>query len=183
MSVEHWKPVVGCKRLYDVSSLGRVRSKRSGIGLTQWTLNGYQYVSLQKIGRRVSRPVHLLVLEAFVGPRPYALESNHSDGNKGNNSLANLQYITHKENVQHAIKTGSVRRGNRVYCAILTEGKIMRACRKIARGRSMSDVAYEIGVSKGVLWKAISRNGTTWRHIQCKVAPVLVGKWPARTSG
>src|SRR6185369_6475365 len=46
--------------------------------------------------------VHRLVAAAFIGPCPEGCEVNHKDLNKANNSVGNLEYITHAENVKHA---------------------------------------------------------------------------------
>ena len=44
------------------------------------------------------------MLQAFEGSSP--LEVNHKDGDKHNNQLSNLEYVTSSENKQHALKTG-----------------------------------------------------------------------------
>lgn len=60
---------------------------------------GYCLVGLDRGGRNVSRFVHRLVLEAFVGPRPVGKEACHfPDHEKSNNRLANLRWDTHAEN-------------------------------------------------------------------------------------
>lgn len=60
---------------------------------------GYHVVGLDRAGRNVSRFVHRLVLEAFVGPRPSGMEACHfPDHDKSNNSLSNLRWDTHAEN-------------------------------------------------------------------------------------
>src|SRR5580704_4483135 len=49
---------------------------------------------------------HQLVMELFVGPCPENKEINHIDGNKSNNKLSNLEYITRSQNMNHAYKLG-----------------------------------------------------------------------------
>lgn len=62
---------------------------------------GYVLVNLTKDGRNYARFVHRLVLEAFVGLRPYGMEACHyPDANKANNRLSNLRWDTHQENIR-----------------------------------------------------------------------------------
>jgi hypothetical protein len=61
--------------------------------------------------------VHRLVYESFRGPIPDGLEINHIDGNKKNNSLENLEAVTRKQNLHHAVMLiGEWRGKNRGKC-------------------------------------------------------------------
>ena len=125
--LEIWKPVLNYEELYEVSDLGRVRRiKATPIGteppigwvndevgrvvryLSIKTIGrDYEYVCLSKDGKAKNRYVHLLMLEAFVGPRPgekYKIEGRHLDGNSTNNHLSNLKWGTKKENSLDTIK-------------------------------------------------------------------------------
>lgn len=112
---EIWKPVVGWEKLYEVSSLGRVRSfDRTTInkaghaqrfkGRTLRAAadkDSYDRVVLCVGKKRVNRIVHRLMAEAFI-PNPNHLpEVNHIDENKRNNILSNLEWCTDKYNVNH----------------------------------------------------------------------------------
>jgi len=66
-------------------------------------LKHYLVASLCKDGVYIRRGVHRMVWEAFNGPIPGRLEINHKDLNRSNNNLENLELLTHRENVQHAI--------------------------------------------------------------------------------
>ena len=68
-------------------------------GTTITKKNRYQKVHLDKF-----RPIHILVLETFVGTRPEGYTANHKDGNRYNNSLRNLEWVPHSQNVRHARK-------------------------------------------------------------------------------
>lgn len=111
---EEWRPVPGYEGYYEVSSLGRVRSldrevshptvgivRRKGKVLAQNPLNedGYLGIGLNRDGIKKKRAVHLLVLEAFTGPRPKGEQACHNDGNNTNNRVENLRWDTPKENV------------------------------------------------------------------------------------
>ncbi|MFJ4997148.1 NUMOD4 motif-containing HNH endonuclease [Microbacterium sp. NPDC088619] len=100
MSEEQWRSVVGYD-LYEVSDLGRVRSKRGPrrILKAQPTRDGYLVLNLSQKGTVTKRRIHQLVLEAFVGPREEGQEACHGDGRRSNNRLSNLRWDTHLANM------------------------------------------------------------------------------------
>lgn len=68
--------------------------------------NGYERVTLRDDGKRSSRYVHRLVAEAFI-PNPLNKPCiNHKDGNKSNNSVDNLEWVTYSENMKHCFAHG-----------------------------------------------------------------------------
>lgn len=108
MREETWKPVVGFERRYEVSDLGRVRvkssSKKCQIGKTIGCIKstGYHAVVLRdESGNRVELSTHKLVLEAFVSMRPDGKECNHKNGDKADNRVDNLEWVTRSENHIH----------------------------------------------------------------------------------
>src|SRR5699024_1219013 len=111
--IEIWKDIPDYEEYYQVSNMGRVRSKDRYIYLKQ---NGdnilkkgrilktnkvsfdYLQVSLYKDKKRRSFYVSNLVMLAFVGEKPKGYEVNHINENKDDNRLDNLEYLTSKEN-------------------------------------------------------------------------------------
>lgn len=83
-----------------MSDAGDVRNDVSGT-LKIPTLNkanGYLYVDLYQEGKRVKKPVHRLVAEAFI-PNPGGKETvDHIDGNRANDVVGNLRWATYSEN-------------------------------------------------------------------------------------
>lgn len=67
---------------------------------------GYMIVTLCHQGVRKNKRVHRLMMEAFVPNPENKAYVNHKDGNKLNNTLANLEWATPKENALHAVNTG-----------------------------------------------------------------------------
>lgn len=91
---------------YAVSEKGNVINVRSGRTLHTVMQNGYVRVQLSINGVRRNYPVHRLVARAFIpNPenKPYV---NHKDGNKQNNCVENLEWVTARENDNHARATG-----------------------------------------------------------------------------
>lgn len=104
---EVWKNVVGYNK-YLVSSYGRIKNldyKRSGkdMMLSPGKIrNGYLVVVLSQNAVRKTCLLHRLIAEAFI-PNPNHLpQVNHKDGNKTNNYISNLEWVTRKENVRHS---------------------------------------------------------------------------------
>ena len=115
--VEQWKPVVGYEGLYEVSSLGRVRSlsgKRwngqsvhdfKGRLLKPQSRSRYLHVTLSIDGRVKSLKIHQLVANAFLLPCPGiqgrkrgCYHIDHINQNPRDNRAINLQWLTQYEN-------------------------------------------------------------------------------------
>lgn len=71
----------------------------------QINTSGYWTIGLYKNGKRKLYRIHRLIGKAFI-PNPYNKpEINHKDGNKLNNHIENLEWVTTSENTQHAWDT------------------------------------------------------------------------------
>ena len=105
MKNEKWKDIDGSN--YEVSTLGKVRHKKTG-RIVNGTKNekGYIRTTMNIFGRSKSVKYHRLVAKAFI-PNPNNLpEVNHKNGNKEDNSVYNLEWVTHEQNVKHAFENG-----------------------------------------------------------------------------
>lgn len=110
---EIWKDVKGYEGKYEISNFGRVRSHIKMNSPTYYktpilSTPGYYTVCLSKDGKvSYSIGVHRLVAEAFIeNADETKTEVNHKDGDKLNNYYENLEWVTRKENNEHAIKSG-----------------------------------------------------------------------------
>ena len=126
---EEWRPVPGWE-YYEVSSLGRVRSldkitpargggvqKKQGKVLRQQPVQGYLRVTVQGAGHRRTLKVHVLVLEAFVGPKPdVGQECRHLNGDSTDNRADNLMWGTRSENVLDQVFHGTHSMANKMTC-------------------------------------------------------------------
>lgn len=108
-SHEIWRDVVNYEGLYQVSNFGRVKSFY-GIGENLLTpsanKSGYQYVVLTKNKVRKSCKVHTLVACAFLVNLENKPAVHHRDGNRSNNRVDNLEWVTYRENSAYAVQMG-----------------------------------------------------------------------------
>lgn len=118
---EEWRAVVGYEGAYEVSNLGRVRSCTRTVRhpmkgrvvvlgrLMSPTVgkNGYWKVGLSREGKRRTMNVHVLVLTAFVGPRPPGMEACHGPSGCLDNSVENLRWDTPSENRYDSVRDGT----------------------------------------------------------------------------
>ena len=102
--IEEWKELKGFEDKYKISSKGNVFNKENDTFVkTRVSKDGYVKTTLYYNKKSYSKEIHRLVAETFiVKDNKKKLEVNHKDGNKQNNSVDNLEWITHRENIMHA---------------------------------------------------------------------------------
>lgn len=100
---EIWKTIDGTLNRYEVSNKGHVRKDGKVCRISP--NKGYMQVSIAFIFGRRTIAVHRLVIAYFSEvPKNYnKLQINHKDGNKKNNCIENLEWVTPKQNQQHRI--------------------------------------------------------------------------------
>lgn len=172
---EEWKDIKEYEGLYQVSSLGNIKSidrsverstsvmKLKSKPISQYIGNrGYPMVSLCKNGESKRYLVHRIVAIAFI-PNPLnKAYVNHIDGNKQNSNLENLEWSTPTENSIHAHENGlaNVGRGERHQSAKLTVDKV-----KYIRGSSKTvrELSLMFNVSKQAIRDVKMKR--SWKHV------------------
>lgn len=115
-----WKEINDTNGFYEVNNIGEIRSvnrtifKKNGrterrVGSTIKPILdsfGYLCVMICLSGNYKNKKIHRLVAEAFIEKIPGKNLINHKDGDKKNNKVENLEWVTAKENTSHAIKIG-----------------------------------------------------------------------------
>jgi len=177
---EEWRPLARFDGVYEVSDLGRVRRAKPGKGthvgkILRPGVVLYPMVGLSIGGVVTSECVHVLVLEAFVGPRPgpsHKVTCNHKNGIKTDDRLANLEWVTHQENLHHAFETGLIDaekqhartpRGERNNRAKLTDVAVREILATPHTYGSGVRLARQYGVNRATIERI--RNGETWQHV------------------
>ena len=182
--MEEWRPIAGFPH-YAVSSLGNVkrvaatpRYAMSGKCLrSEPGPSGYINVSVYDAdGKHHSKGTHVLVCEAFHGPRPSGdHQVAHGDGDRANNRSDNLRWATRAENMgdknihgtmprgdRHPSRTNPERlaRGERNGSVKLTEDAVRQI---LADQRLNVAIARDFGVSKSTI--AMIKRREIWRHV------------------
>ena len=103
--MEHWKQIDGFER-YQVSSAGVVKKIDGGIMRQSDNGRGYYFVRLWNDDGMKKKYIHRLVAEAFIDNPLNKKEVNHIDSNPSNNSVENLEWVSHKENMEHMVIQG-----------------------------------------------------------------------------
>lgn len=118
--MEKWQDFKGYEGYYQVSSFGQVRSvDRVVVGVDGKTYHykgrilkqaktsdGYKTVQLFKDNGLKTFKVHRMIALTFIPNPNNKPEVNHIDGNKSNNHISNLEWVTRSENLKHAVKHG-----------------------------------------------------------------------------
>jgi hypothetical protein len=163
---EEWKDIDGFRGRYQVSTLGRIKSKRGYRKYTE-TKDGYDRVVLYTISpEKVVINVHKIVAKAFVPNKLNKPCINHINGIKKDNRALNLEWVTHKENTDHAIKLGLIDVNN--------PAKFIRSNKLTAEQAIIifnefgiyKDIAKKYGITRAAVSEI--KRGLTWSHVTGK---------------
>lgn len=106
MNNEIWKDIEYHGVIYHISSYGNIKGIRNKLLKQRLNQDGYMVVTLGNGKYRTVEAIHRLVARAFI-PKPNdkdKFEVNHKDCNRINNNVENLEWVTHKQNIEHAYK-------------------------------------------------------------------------------
>lgn len=172
--METWRAVPGFEGFYEVSSEGRVRSwHQYGPGLrrskkprvlTGSLSRGYRHVNLCFRGQETGKQVHVLVAEAFLGPRPPGTQCAHLNGVRGDCRASNLAWKTPAENEADKVKHGTRIQGESHYDSRLTEDQVREIRNAAATGMSNAELGRIYGVTRQAIRAAVIRK--TWKHVE-----------------
>ena len=123
---EQWQDIKGYEDLYQISNLGNARTKKrvitystgarhnydSVIKNQRIKYDGYHRVTLSKESVKKTFSVHRLVAEHHIKRVEGKNEVNHKSGDKTDNSVYNLEWVTNTENMKHAHQNGFIKYSN-----------------------------------------------------------------------
>lgn len=182
--IEIWKQVPSWEGIYEVSSLGRIRSvsRRARIGLGNTRpikprvmklspSRGYlRFNASRGSGNYTTLKVHVCVARAFLpsppgnvgrGSSDYCLD--HKNGNKLDNRSDNLEWVTGLESRQRASRLGLVAHGENHHNSKLTVGMVKEIRRLVTQGVPRIKVAEIFSVSRSRISVIVSKR--QWRHV------------------
>lgn len=169
-----WKYITlnGIKTYYRIYDDGKVfNEKRHKFLKLRVNNTGYMIVHIRitKLGLNAYIQVHRLVATAFI-PNPDNLpQVNHKDGDKTNNNVSNLEWVSAQENTIHAYRTGlaKIRHGEESGNSSYTDEQIENLCKLMCTEKhTIAELTSLTGVRYSTITKI--RNREIWTHISKK---------------
>ena len=175
--VEYWVPASGFEGYYEASNLGRVRSlsrlaacsSNPNILITKpgkilscklKNLNKYINVKLSVKGIVYTRQLHKLILASFSSPLFSKAQVNHKDRNKRNNCLSNLEWVTSKENIIHAVPFRRQPKGDTHHSSKITSEEVKIIIKMRKENYTYKDIAYSLSTTTKIVGDIL--RGRTW---------------------
>jgi hypothetical protein len=178
-----WKSVPEFEGLYEVADTGRIRSVERRVecvygGRTVTRLykakilkpllhrKGYLKVRLYRTKDDwQSFFVHRIVATAFIENPSNLAQVNHKDGNKSNNAVENLEWMTNADNMRHAFSTGvrANQSGSGASNARLTEDQVRLVVRLRGEGHAAAEIAKLVDCTQRNVRKICS--GQSWSSL------------------
>jgi hypothetical protein len=150
--------------MYQITPTGEVKDTRTGKIRKPHLARGYLRVNLRVNNAYKFEFIHALVAETYIGLRPEGLVVNHIDGNKVNNCVHNLEFVTYSENLKHAYRTGLKSNvGEKHSQAIFSNNQVKEIKRMISLGIKNVKIAEQFGVGPTVI--SHIKRGHTWATI------------------
>lgn len=161
----HLRPIVGWEGLYSICPVGHVRSHRSHRWMRDAIAShGYSNYVISRPGIRLCFLTHRAVYEAHVGPIPAGMDINHINGVKTDNRVENLEVLSRRENMAHAVRIGIFSsKGERHGMAKLTDAAVIDILARRAKGERVKDIAAIHGVRPASVGAVL--HGRLWTHV------------------
>ena len=123
--MNNWYPIKGWEGLYEINKNGEVRNAKNKNTIVGDINNcGYYRVSIYNQGQSKRYFRHRLVAEQFLDKPEGKDFVNHIDGDKSNNSLENLEWVSQSENEKHAFENGLKQKTNKPFIIEFVNGDI-----------------------------------------------------------
>lgn len=176
-----WEPIIlnGSVTNYIVSDSGLVMNTITK-SILKYNGEHYRYVHISHNSKKYNLSVHRLVAIAFIPNPENKPEVNHNDGDKTNNYYWNLEWVTRKENAEHAAINDLIKFGSDKCDAKYTENQVHDVCKLLESGMKRKDVCNRLNVSlafiDGIIydgcWHRVSSKYNIPKFI-AKEAPVI----------
>lgn len=159
MRIEQWKFIDGTNERYMVSDRGRVLSfARENPTLLRPTKDRFGYLS---VGITFKRMVHILVADAFLPNNNAALtEVNHKNSIPSDNNVSNLEWVTPKENVRHAVLRSLAENGGRHWKGKITKEQALFIREKFKKPYTVKEFSAMFSLDPSTVYSILRKE--TW---------------------
>lgn len=163
----NWKTIQGFSN-YEISEEGQVRNKK-----TQYILkgrpskSGYYQVSIKEDtnNKFKNQYIHRLVAQYFIENPENKREVNHKDGNKLNNNVNNLEWVTSSENQKHRHKIGITKTSNRKIGMFDLDGNLVQSYSSIVEAFISLGKVSRINIDNALQGKQKTAYGYIWKYL------------------
>ena len=151
--MEEWKPIKELNGAYEASTLGNIRNAKTkkiksiAFDGHYWKF-GFDYVFKGKRNRGWYR-VHKAVAETFIPNPDNKPTVNHIDGDHGNNTIENLEWATHSEQIRHMQKVLRLGCCEKHFNAKLTNDDVRKMRKMYEEGINVTQLSKIFGVTHG----------------------------------
>ena len=114
-------------------------------------------------GKAKTYLVHRVVAQVHLPNPDGKPEVNHKDGNKSNNAVWNLEWVTSQENVNHSVETGLVKRGSERPNSKLSDSEVIELRELRAMGMNYYDLGKRFNIAYQTAHKVCTHQ--TYTHI------------------
>lgn len=158
---EIWKPIKGYEK-YLISNKGNVKNINGKIKKINYGICAYGYLDLWKNNKGTKFRVHRLVAETFIENTFNKEQVNHIDGNKKNNCVNNLEWVTPKENIRHAIENdlSSIKYGSKNLSSKLKEEDVKYIRDNAKKNKTVKELSIMFNVSTTNIYNIL--NNKKW---------------------
>lgn len=168
--IEIWKDIPEYEGLYQISNLGNIKSLKREVKhnysgsinlktrILKSSLGGkYLRVAFCKESKYKYIHVHRILALMFIENPDNLPEVNHIDGNKLNNKLENLEWVTRKENMFHAFKNGLAKSGENCYNSKISNLQVIEIKKRYSKKNiSQKQLAKEYKVDQALISRIIN---------------------------
>ena len=171
MIEEQWLDISGYEGLYQISNFGRVKSfyfKNPRI-LKPHKVKGYSNIELYKNKKKKQFYIHRLVMENFCPiENMNVLDVNHKDEDKSNNHISNLEWMTHKDNLNYGSRAEKARM--KMQGKNSSRSKKVRCVEKNVIYEALREAERQLGIpatniSKACKGKIKTAGGYHWEYV------------------
>ena len=162
-----WRTITEASN-YEVSTNGQVRNRTTKKILKgRLSKNGYLQVSIKidATQKFCNRYIHRLVALHFIQNPNNKREVNHIDGNKENNTLSNLEWVTSSENQKHRHLIGNKKTSNRHIGMFNKKGEMVKDFNSILEAVAYFNKTSRVNIDNALQGKQYTAYGYVWKYL------------------
>ena len=162
-----WRTITEASN-YEVSTNGQVRNRTTKKILKgRLSKNGYLQVSIKidATQKFCNRYIHRLVALHFIQNPNNKREVNHIDGNKENNTLSNLEWVTSSENQKHRHLIGHKKTSNRHIGMFNKKGEMVKDFNSILEAVAYFNKTSRVNIDNALQGKQYTAYGYVWKYL------------------